>query len=76
MFSYTKYYQDRLNAQKLRVLQLDTNKKTNVSGKKRKYQEAFDYPNDYIVVQEHKSIKSNKCNIWIDAYLENILIKK
>lgn len=76
MFSYAKYYQDRLNAQKIRMLQLDSNKETNVSGKKRKYQEAFDYPNDYIVVQEYKSIKSNRCDTWIDAYLENMSVKK
>ena len=39
--------------------------------KKRKYEEAFGYPNDYLVVQEPE-YKINRGFNWIDAYLEGL----
>jgi hypothetical protein len=44
----------------------------NIIGKKRKYEEAMGYPNDYEIVQDPQTIRSNKGSNWIDAYLENL----
>lgn len=75
MSSYSEYYRQRLEDQKIRLKELESKPKTktlNITGKKRKYEEAMGYQNDYLVVQEPESIQQNKgCN-WIDAYLENL----
>lgn len=76
MSSYSEYYHQRLEAQRIRLQILDLNPQicsTNITGKKRKYEEAMGYPNDYLVVQEPETIeKQNKGINWIDAYLENL----
>jgi hypothetical protein len=50
--------------------------KINITCKKRKYEEAMDYQNDYEVVQEPEKYITNNIknrgNNWIDSYLENI----
>lgn len=75
MSSYSEYYRQRLEEQKIRLNELESKsniKTINITGKKRKYEEAMGYQNDYLVVQEPESIQKNKgCN-WIDAYLENL----
>lgn len=70
MFSYTRYYYQRLNEAKIR--QYDIIVMPNIIGKKRKYEEAMGYPNDYEIVQDPQTITSNKGSNWIDAYLENL----
>ena len=75
MKSYTEYYSKRLNDQKLRLQLLENNTtivSTNITGKKRKYEEAMGYKNDYEVVQNPESIKTNNGLNWVDAYLENL----
>lgn len=78
MKSYTEYYRNRLNDQKLR-LQLLENKtpivSINITCKKRKYEEAMGYINDYEVVQNPESIKTNNGSNWVDAYMENLTNK-
>lgn len=52
MISYSEYYRQRLEEQQFRLHELDNKIKlttTNITGKKRKYEEAMGYPNDYIV---------------------------
>lgn len=75
MSSYSEYYRKRLENQKICLQEFASNlKKTTpiIIGRKRKYEEAMGYQNDYLVVQEPQSIQQNKgCN-WIDAYLENL----
>ena len=63
------YYQC-LNEAKIR--QYDIIVMPNIIGKKRKYEEAMGYPNDYEIVQDPQTIRSNKGSNWIDAYLENL----
>jgi len=73
MLSYTEYYRQRLNQAK--ICQYDIDKHIlipNITGKKRKYEEAMGYPNDYEIVQDPQSITANKGSNWIDAYLENL----
>lgn len=71
--SYSNYFRQRLNAQDERLKEIVSYyKETNFTGKKRKYEEAMGYPNDYEVVQEPKLILTNKGSNWIDAYLENL----
>ena len=70
MFSYTRYYYQCLNEAKIR--QYDIIVMPNIIGKKRKYEEAMGYPNDYEIVQDPQTIRSNKGSNWIDAYLENL----
>lgn len=77
MLSYTEYYRQRLNQAK--ICQYDIDKHIlipNITGKKRKYEEAMGYPNDYEIVQDSQSITTNKGSNWIDAYLENLSNKK
>ena len=71
MLSYSEYFRQRLYEQSIRLQYLDSEVK-NITGKKRKYEEAMGYPNDYLIVQEPESIKINRGKNWIDAYLENI----
>jgi len=61
MLSYSNYFRQRLNAQDIRVKNIissykihtnNINKDVSITGKKRKYEEAMGYPNDYEVVQE------------------------
>ncbi len=75
MQSYSEYFRQRLEEQKLRLQAFENKSKTHtpsIIGKKRKYEEAMGYPNDYEVVQEPESIVTNKGSNWIDAYLENL----
>jgi len=83
MLSYSEYYRQRLKNQKIRLQELETNSKIislNIIGKKRTYEEAMGYPNDYLVVQEPESIETlglqNKGYNCIDAYLENLYNEK
>jgi len=79
MTSYTHYFQQRLNARDERVNNLEQknlNALNKVSGKKRKYEEAMGYINDYIVVQEpSEENKNNKGKNWVDSYSENLFVK-
>ena len=75
MISYSNYFRQRLNAQDKRIKNINirnTSKDITITGKKRKYEEAMGYPNDYEVVQYPESIVTIKCSNWIDAYLENL----
>ena len=75
MQSYTEYYRQRLEEQNLRLQELEREAKDklpNITGKKRKYEEAMGYQNDYEVVQDPKSIGTNKGSNWTDSYLENL----
>jgi hypothetical protein len=57
----------------MKQLQLTINSKsTTITGKKRKYEEALGYSNDYEVVQEPKNYLENRGINWIDSYLENL----
>jgi len=79
MQSYSEYFRQRLEEQKSRLHAFENKSKTHIQSitcKKRKYEEAMGYPNDYEVVQEPESIVTNKGSNWIDAYLENISNKK
>jgi hypothetical protein len=74
MISYSNYFCQRLNAQDKRIKKIIIFNKDekNITGKKRKYEEAMGYSNDYEVVQDPESIIQNKGYNWIDAYLENL----
>ncbi len=54
--------------------------KINITCKKRKYEEAMGYQNDYEVVQESEQYITNNIKIqgenWIDSYLENLSNQK
>lgn len=83
MSTYSEYYRQRLEEQRIRLEVLEKKPKTsipNITGKKRTYEEAMGYPNDYLVVQDPESIGSletpNKGSNWIDAYLENLANEK
>lgn len=76
MSSYSEYFRKRLDSQKIRLHELESNNIPSLTGKKRKYEEAMGYQNDYLVVQEPESIKTNKGSNWIDAYLENLSNEK
>jgi hypothetical protein len=80
MDSYIEYFRQRLNEQELRLQELE--RKTvhiqtpNITGKKRKYEDALGYPNDYEVVQDPESFEKSVTvqtngSKWVDAYLEN-----
>lgn len=71
MSSYSEYFRQRLDAQKNRMRELNIPQIETMIGKKRKYEEAMGYNNDYIVVQESETIHMNRGSNWIDAYLEN-----
>lgn len=64
MSSYSEYFRQRLLEQQFRLQELDNKsiiiKSSNIIGKKRKYEEAMGYQNDYLVVQESQSIEDNK----------------
>jgi hypothetical protein len=76
MESYTEYFRQRLEEQMFRLKELECQSKDkmqNITCKKRKYEEAMGYINDYEVVQDPTSIGTqNKGSNWIDAYLENL----
>jgi hypothetical protein len=75
MQSYSEYFRQRLEEQKSRLQAFENKSKTHIpsiTGKKRKYEEAMGYLNDYEVVQEPETIVTNKGSNWIDAYLENL----
>ena len=55
MYSYSHVFRQRLNKQTTRLIEIDLKHKIpipNITGKKRKYEEAMGYPNDYICVQK------------------------
>jgi hypothetical protein len=74
MQSYSEYFRQRLEEQQLRIHALERPKTStpNIRGKKRKYEEAMGYQNDYEVVQEPELITQNKGSNWVDTYLENL----
>jgi hypothetical protein len=76
MQSYTEYFRQRLQEQQIRIKDFESQSKNttlNITGKKRKYEEAMGYQHDYEVVQDPESITAqNKGSNWIDAYLENL----
>jgi hypothetical protein len=75
MNSYTEYYKKRLNRQTYRIRELYCQLKYPVdkmTGKKRTFEEAFGYPNDYEVVQEPERFLQNEGDNWKDGYIENI----
>jgi len=77
MSSYSEYYRNRLET---RILLQDLVKSPNIAtsniiGKKRSYEEAMGYSNDYLVVQEPEKIKNKDTN-RMDAYLENLSNEK
>lgn len=75
MNSNTEYFTRRLlnHDSNMKQLQLTINSKsTTITGKKRKYEEALGYSNDYEVVQEPKNYLENRGINWIDSYLENL----
>jgi hypothetical protein len=80
MQSYSEYFRQRLEQQNSRIKDLESQRKNispNVTGKKRKYEEAMGYQNDYEVVQDPESIsRQNKGSNWIDTYQENLFNMK
>lgn len=77
MNSNTEYFTRRLLNHDLNIKQLqlqltNNSNSTTITGKKRKYEEALGYSNDYEVVQESKNYLGNRGINWIDAYLENL----
>lgn len=73
MSSCIEYYRQRLNEQKFRLEKIeDSFKYPTVTGKKRKYEDAMGYPNDYEVVQDPESVPTPKGNNWVDAYLQHL----
>jgi hypothetical protein len=65
------------------IREINTNIKNtypNITGKKRKYEDAMEYANDYETVQEYTYYISNNIEIkgsnWIDSFLENIKTQK
>ena len=70
----SQYFRQRLIDQDIRVQNIMNSNKSipNITGKKRKYEEAMGYSNDYIVVQSPGSIENNRGENWKDAYLENL----
>jgi hypothetical protein len=80
MNSQTEYFRNRLLQHDASIKEIEAKSViVNITGKKRNYEEAFEYVNDYEIVQESEFFVTNKIvnkgNNWIDAYLEN-LIKK
>jgi hypothetical protein len=83
MTSQVEYYRNRMAERDLAIKLLENEikkSKINITGKKRKYEEAMDYQNDYEVVQESEKYITNNIknrgNNWIDSYLENISNQK
>lgn len=80
MLSQVEYFRRRLAKQDKIIKNLEINPKAiNITGKKRTYEEAMGYSNDYEVVQNNDlyiNEKNNKGDNWVDAYLENLIIKK
>jgi hypothetical protein len=74
----SQYFRKRLIDQDIRVQNIMNSNKSipNITGKKRKYEEAMGYSNDYIVVQSPESIENNSGENWKDAYLENLVETK
>ena len=71
MTSRIEYYRQRLIEQQYRLENIERCK-SDVTGKKRKYEDAMGYPNDYEVVQDPQSFPVTKGNNWVDAYLEHL----
>ena len=76
MQSYSEYFRQRLDDQQRRLDVLEQKPKfqiENITGKKRKYEEAMGYTNDYPVVQEPEYFMTPYKGLnWIDAYSENL----
>jgi len=71
MASKTEYYMKRMSAHDNAIRQLEQ-PLTNITGKKRKYEEAMGYQNDYEVVQEPHLYANNCGTNWTDAYIEQL----
>ena len=83
MTSQVEYYRTQMAECYLAIKIIEDeiqSSKMNITGKKRKYDEAMSYHNDYEVVQEsEKYITNNRKNRgtnWINYYLEIISNKK
>jgi len=79
MTSQVEYYRHRLAQHDAVVDKIYLIPLPNISSnknKKRKYEEAMGYSNDYTIVQESETYITNKIknqgNNWTDAYLENL----
>jgi hypothetical protein len=80
MHSRVEYFRNRLlqHDQVMNQIELELKqKKENIKkvvGKKRKYQDALGYENDYLVVQDpdQKNAVNNGRKDWIDAYSQNL----
>lgn len=83
MSSQVEYYRKRMDEHDLAIKLIEDEIKTskiNITCKKRKYEEAMGYQNDYEVVQESEQYITNNIKIqgenWIDSYLENLSNQK
>jgi hypothetical protein len=83
MSSQVEYYRKRMAEHDLAIKLIEDEIKTskiNITCKKRKYEEAMGYQNDYEVVQESEQYITNNIKIqgenWIDSYLENLSNQK
>jgi hypothetical protein len=75
MRSYSEYYRQRLTNQKYRIRELYVQLKypvENITGKKRSFEEAMGFPNDYEVVTNPETYLDNRGENWVDSYIENI----
>jgi hypothetical protein len=77
MTSQVEYFRNRMNNHDAVIKNLEKREtRMNIIGKKRKYEEAMGYTNDYEVVQEFESYQTNNVKIkgknWVDAFLENL----
>jgi hypothetical protein len=75
MASKTEYYMKRMSAHDNAIRHLEQNLQ-NITGKKRKYEEAMGQHNDYEVVQEPHLYASNRGTNWTDAYIEQLTKSK
>jgi len=82
MTSQVEYYRTRMAERDLIIKIIDNeiqSSKMNITCKKRKYEEAMGYHNDYEVVQDSEKYITNNIknrgNNWIDSYIENIYKK-
>ena len=83
MSSQVEYYRKRMDEHDLAIKLIEDEIKTskiNITCKKRKYEEAMGYQNDYEVLQESEQYITNNIKIqgenWIDSYLENLSNQK
>jgi hypothetical protein len=69
----SSYYRTIFEQHDINVRQLE-NRDITITGKKRKYEDAMGYSNDYEVVQDpSKSNNIVSTGNWIDAYSEHLI---